>query len=113
MGWEPAQKASGREWLYPYLAFELNDPYAAVRFAAWKSLQTLPGFSGYAFDYTVDDAKQKDALDQAYRKWWFEVRDATGRYRPQTILDPTGMWRQDIFDRLLDQRSKRKMILAE
>ncbi len=34
-------------------------------------------------------------------------------YRAQTLLDPTGMFRQETFDRLLDQRSKRKMVLAE
>src|SRR5690606_16978310 len=38
MGWTPAQQASGRDWLYPYLIFELNDPYSAVRFISWKSL---------------------------------------------------------------------------
>ncbi len=113
MGWAPAQKTSGREWLYPYLIFALNDPYAAVRFAAWKSLQTLPGFTDHPFDYTLDDARQKEALDHAYRKWWFEVRDAAGHHRSQTLLQPDGMFRQDQFDRLLDQRSKRKMLLTE
>ena len=113
MGWAPAQQASGREWLYPYLIFELNDPYAAVRFGAWKSLQSLPGFAGYKFDYTMDDAQQKDALDTAYRKWWFELRQPEGSYRAQTLLDPTGMFRQEIFDRLLDSRDKRKIIIVE
>jgi hypothetical protein len=113
MGWAPAQQASGRDWFYPFLAFELNDPYAAIRLAASKSLQTLPGFSGYEFDYTIDDAKQKDALARAYQKWWFEVRKPDSRYPAQTILQPDGMFRQDIFDRLLDQRSKRKILLAE
>jgi hypothetical protein len=113
MGWEPAKKASGSEWFYPYLAFELNDPYAAVRFAAWKSLQSLPGFTDFKFDYSINDAAQKAALETAYRKWWFEVRKPSANYRAQTLLDPTGMFRQQIFDRLLDQRSKRKMVLAE
>ena len=54
MGWEPAQKISGRDWLYPYLIYSLLDPYAAVRFDAWKSLQTLPGFSDFKFTYTAD-----------------------------------------------------------
>lgn len=113
MGWAPAQKASGVEWFYPFLAFELNDPYAAVRFAAWKSLQTLPGFTDYKFDYTISDAQQKDALEAAYKKWWFEARAPGAHYRAQTLLDSTGMFRQELFDRLLDQRSKRKMLLAE
>ena len=113
MGWAPAQKASGVEWFYPYLIFSLNDPYAAVRFAAWKSLQTLPGFSGHAFDYTVNDARQKEAVDLGYRKWWFEVRSTQVSYRPQTLLGGDGMFRQDIFDRMLDQRDQRRMLLAE
>jgi hypothetical protein len=113
MGWAPAQTASGREWLYPFLIFELNDDYAAVRFAAWKSLQTLPGFEGHAFDYTASDAKQKETVDFSYKKWWFEVRDKNARYRAQTLLNPDGMFRQELLDRMLDQRSRRKMILAE
>lgn len=113
MGWAPAQKASGREWLYPYLIFQLNDPYAAVRFGAVKSLQTLPGFEALVFDYTVDDAAQKAALDEHYRNWWFKVRNQAGGYRAQTVLEPTGMWRQAVFEKLLDQRSLKKMTLAE
>jgi len=113
MGWGPAQKASDSRWFYPFLIFSLNDPYAAVRFAAWKSLQSLPGFSGHAFDYTRDDAYQKESVDLAYQKWWFGVRNATGGYRPETLLRGDGMFRQELLDRMIDQRSKRKMILAE
>ena len=113
MGWAPAQHASGRDWLYPYLIFELNDPYAAVRFGAWKALQTLPGFSGYAYDYTADDAQQKQALALAYQKWWQEVRNPGSTYRAQTLLLPTGLFQPDNFERLLDQRSSRKVFLVE
>ncbi len=113
MGWAPAQKAAGQEWLYPYLIFTLNDPYAAVRFAAWKSLQTLPKFEGYEFDYSMDDAKQKEALVEAYQKWWFQVRDQRGVYRPETILEPSGQFQQAIFDRMLTNRDQREMILSE
>jgi hypothetical protein len=113
MGWAPAQQAAGREWLYPYLIFELNDPYSAVRFGAWKSLQTLPGFEGYKFDYTSSDTEQKDALTLAYRKWWYEVRKDTGNYRAQTILEPNGIFRQEVFDRMLDQRDKKKVTVVE
>ncbi len=113
MGWAPAQKASGSAWLYPFLIFELNDPYAAVRFGAWKSLQTLPGFTGYEFDYRVDDTKQKESLALAYQKWWQEVRRPDDSFRAQTVLNPDGLFRQDVFERLLDQRSNRKIYLAE
>ena len=113
MGWAPAQKASGRDWLYPFLAFELNDPYAAVRFAAWKSLQSLPGFSGYDFDYNAGDRAQKEAVALTYRKWWFEQRNQSGGYRPETMLEPDGSFRQDLLDRMIQERDHRKVYLAE
>ena len=113
MGWEPAQTVSGREWLYPHLIFSLNDPYAAVRFAADKSLQTLPGFAGHDYDYTADDAKQKAAVSRAYQRWWFELRDKRGPYRPQTLLQPDGQFWQTPFERLIEERSTRKMMLVE
>lgn len=113
MGWAPAQQASGRDWLYPFIIFQLNDPYAAVRYGAWKSLQSLPGFSDFTFDYVASDAAQKEAVTQAYRKWWFEVRNTSSVFPPQTILDSTGMFRQSIFDRLLNQRDLRPVQIAE
>ena len=33
-GWPPAQRASGTNWMAPYLALLLNDPYDAVRYIA-------------------------------------------------------------------------------
>lgn len=113
MGWAPAQKASGTEWMYPYLIMELNDPYAVVRFAAGKALQTLPRFENLAYDYAADDEQQKAAADQAYQKWWNEVRDPARNHRAQTILEPSGEFRQDVFDRMLRLRSQRQMLLAE
>jgi hypothetical protein len=55
MGWESAQTVAGRDWLYPYLIYSMTDPYAAIRFDAWKSLQTLPGFSGFSFSFAAGD----------------------------------------------------------
>jgi len=109
MGWEPVQKAAGREWFYPYLIFELNDPYSAVRYGAWKSLRTLPGFTDYKFDYTADDAQQKEAVATQYRKWWFETRQANGGYRAQTILEPSGIFHQETFD----HRDNKKITVVE
>ena len=113
MGWAPAQQAAGRDWLYPYLIFTLNDPYAAVRFGAWKSLQSLPGFTGFTFDYTGDEAARKTALTAAYQQWRRAVRPPAGIFRAETILTPDGSFRQEVFERLLSQRDHRKVFLAE
>ena len=87
MGWESAQQTSGRDWLYPYLIYSLNDPYAAVRFDAWKSLQTLPGFSDFSFTYTAADDYLREMSAGAYEKWLREIRERNVTYRPETALD--------------------------
>ena len=113
MGWEPAQRASDPRWLYPFLIFELNDPYPAVRFVAWKSLQSLPGFAGYKYDYTVNDDLQKEASARAYQKWWKEQRDPRFNYQWKTLLQPNGTFRQSEYERLLGERDNRKVNLLE
>ena len=113
MGWEPAQKAAGRDWLYPYLIYGLVDPYAAVRFDAWKSLQTLPGFAQFSFSYTAADRPLSEAAAQAYEKWLREVRDANSVYRPETALDSDGHFQQDILQRLRSERDDKPIVLAE
>jgi formate-dependent nitrite reductase cytochrome c552 subunit len=113
MGWENAQKTAGRDWLYPYLIYSLSDPYAAVRFDAWKSLQTLPGFSGFAFDYTAADQLLAEAAKQAYKKWLGEIRDPNVPYPPQTVIETDGRFQEDAFQALRSERDERPIILAE
>jgi hypothetical protein len=113
MGWESAQKIASRGWLYPYLIYSMTDPYAAVRFDAWKSLQTLPGFSGFSFTYTAADHSLSEAAAHAYDKWLREIRDANAVYRPGTAIDPDGRFQQDIFERLRNERDDKPIILAE
>jgi hypothetical protein len=113
MGWESAQKIADRDWLYPYLIYAMNDPYAAVRFDAWKSLQTLPGFSGFPFAYTAPDHLLNEAVARAYEKWLHHVRDVNAVYRPETAIESDGRFRQDIFQRLRTERDDKPIFLAE
>ncbi len=113
MGWEPAQKISGRDWLYPFLSYTLLDPYAAVRFDAWKSLQTLPGFEDFKFTYTADAEALGQAVKQSYQKWWNEVRPGDPNFDPKTALDPGGRFQEDVFSRLRRERDNKPIVLAE
>ncbi len=113
MGWEPAQKASGRDWLYPYLTYSMLDPYAAVRFDAWKSLQTLPGFSDFKFTYTDEGDLLSAAVKGGYEKWWNGHRPTNPNFDPKTALDPEGQFNQEIFDRLQRERDNTPIVLAE
>ena len=113
MGWESAQKIAGRDWLYPYLIYSMTDPYPAVRFDAWKSLQTLPGFSGFPFIYSATDRPLSEAATHAYEKWLRQLRHANTVYRPETAIDSDGHFRQDVFQRLRSERDDKPIILAE
>jgi Doubled CXXCH motif (Paired_CXXCH_1)/Cytochrome c554 and c-prime len=113
MGWPPAQQASGRHWLYPYLIYTLNDPYAAVRFDAWKSLQTLPGFSDFSFNYTADALSIREASARAYTKWVRELRGPNPVFEPQTVLESRGAFQDDVMRRLEGARDNRRIFLAE
>src|SRR5262249_27173950 len=51
MGWAPAREASGSTWMAPFLAQLLDDPYAAVRYNAGRSLRRMSGLADLAYDY--------------------------------------------------------------
>src|SRR5437763_928075 len=113
MGWESAQKTAGRDWVYPDLIYGMTDSYAAVRFDAWKSLQTLPGFSDFSFTYTAADDSLREAATRAYEKWLRQVRDVNAVYRPETAIDADGRFQQDVFQRLRSARDEKPIFLAE
>jgi hypothetical protein len=113
MGWSPAQEVSGRDWLYPYLIYTLTDRYAAVRFDAWKSLQTLPGFSNFAFTYTEDESSLTRAAARALDHWSREVRPQNAVFPPESALDVQGRPDRDVFSRLRDARDEKPIVLAE
>ena len=76
LGWEPARAASGSDWMAPYLAQLLEDPYDAVRFIAYRSLRRLPGFSDFRYDY-VDSPRQRAQARLKALEIWRPCRPAT------------------------------------
>jgi predicted CXXCH cytochrome family protein len=64
-----ARLASRDDWQAAFLAELLDDPYAAVRKIAADSLSSLPGFSGFAADFTADPDQRKRARDRALATW--------------------------------------------
>ncbi len=113
MGWEPAQRAAGRDWFYPFAIYGLSDPYAAVRFVSWKSLQSLPGFADFPFTYTADEAIRNESVAAAYQKWWQEVRTIDSVFKPETTLDSLGHYQPELFRRLRSERNQTPVLLAE
>ena len=113
MGWEPAQKISGRDWLYPYLIYSMTDSYAAIRFDAWKSLQTLPGFNDFPFTYTANERALNESASDAYAKWLQRVRDLSPPFPSESVLENDGRFRTDVFQKLRSERDEKPIVLAE
>jgi predicted CXXCH cytochrome family protein len=112
MGWGPAHEASGREWLAPYLGQLLDDPYAAVRFVAYRSLRRLPGYAGFAYDF-VGPAAKRSGTPQRVIDAWAGARSTAHRNGARVLLDPPKRLRWDVIERLKKQRDDRPIQINE
>lgn len=117
MGWDAAKQASGTEWITPYLAELLTDPYDAVRFVAWESIKK----SMTEFETLSQDAMSYDFLQpepdriefaQRIRTLW-DARAADRTAMEGVLVGVDGLLQQDAFDRLLQQRDQRPVSLLE
>ncbi len=111
MGWEPARTASGRDWLAPFLGQALDDSYSAVRYIAHRSLKSLPGFEGFAFDYVGLPARRAEAARDALERWAAGTNRA--RAGEALLIGGDGRLNRVEFDRMLRERNQRSMDLQE
>ena len=113
MAWKPAQAISGTDWMLPHLAQLLDDPYDAVRFIAGRTLQTLPEFGTFDYDFVAPP----DARREAQRR----VMSGFSRIRPRLprpgdprlLLTPDADINVEATLALLKQRNNRNMLLRE
>jgi len=112
MGWPPAQQASGTSWMAPSLSVLMNDPYEAIRFIAHRSLGTLPGFAGFAFDFTGPTKVRSAGVMKVMDIWRRSGSLAEARQAPALLLDADGSMKADVL-RLLRQRDQRRIDLRE
>jgi hypothetical protein len=110
-GWSEAQQASGTDWLAPYLARLLDDPYYVVRFNAARSLKSLPGgadgLEGY--DFLADAAAARRTGEAVHARWTAAYQGAP---RAAVLLGEQGLV-TDAFRRLHARRDDRRVYLAE
>ena len=106
MGWKPAQEISGPEWFAPYLAQLLDDPYASVRFIAYRSLRSLPGFEDFEYDY-VGTAEERNAAAHRAVRIWRDGEPPAPKAPDAVLVHPNGVLGWDEFSRLLARRDDR------
>lgn len=116
MGWEAAREASGSDWMSPYLAFLMTDPYDAVRFIAYRSLRMDPAFADFDYDFLAPVPERRAAANRVLRAWRtnrINLSEHSGGARPmsQLLIDDHRLL--PAFKRLVSQRDHRRVSLAE
>ncbi|HEV3057331.1 MAG TPA: cytochrome c3 family protein [Vicinamibacterales bacterium] len=104
-----ASGASGAESMAPFLAVLLDDPYDAVRFVAYRSLRTLPGFERFDYDYLASAGERRRARLRATDAW----RRTHHGHDAAVLIDAQGGLRRDEVDRLLRNRNNRFVFMRE
>ena len=84
VGWKPAQQVSGDDWLAPFQAQLLTDPYGVVRYVAHKNLQNLPGFDSFEYDFLANETELAASRSKAVALW-NDMRSGGAQNAP---LDP-------------------------
>ena len=114
MGWEEARAASGSDWMIPYLAELMKDPYDAVRFVANESLKAhiRDGYQAeLEYDFLGPQA-DRDAVAERLRQEWV-MRPSAKRDKPAVLFDENGKIQPREFQRLLNSRDYRPVSLME
>lgn len=114
MGWPAAQQAAGDDWLAPYLAQLLVDPYPTVRYIAARSLRGLPDYESLAYDHVGTLKHRLEWLEQVTNAWTARQRDKPpAPERPALLIDSAGRINQQRFLELLRERDDRRLDLKE
>jgi hypothetical protein len=111
--WDAARATAGTEWLSPYLAQLLADPYHAVRYLANRALRRQPGFSGFEYDYAAPAPELAAATARALDLWTRTTPPERRPKRDELLIDSAGRLDVERLTRLLGQRDDKRVVLAE
>jgi hypothetical protein len=113
MGWKPAQEASGRQWLPPYLSGLMSDSYAVTRQVAYRSLRTLPDYADFKFDFVSTKSTQQVKADEVLQRWLRGASKNLVRNRPHLLLSADGKLNIAEHTRLLKARDNTPVSIIE
>jgi len=111
MGWEPAQRASGTDWIAPLDARLLVDPYGVIRYVAARSLRSLPGYEGFEYDFLDASPKRAEQMEAATRHWMNASR--TSSAKSTVLMQPDGKLDLDRLRELERTRDNRPVTIKE
>ncbi|REK27737.1 MAG: C cytochrome precursor [Planctomycetota bacterium] len=113
MGWQPAQKISGTEWMTPFLAQLLDDPYDSTRFIVERTLRRLPDSAGEGVDFMAPRPVRQHQAGRLIDAWNRQYRDGVRHGEESLLIDARGQIDIQAAGRLLRHRDNRRMYLNE
>lgn len=113
LGWDAARPLSTPRWQAQLLTELLDDPYAAVRFVAQRSLRGLPGLTGLQYDFLSAPAERRAAQARARALSAQAPALLAGRPAPDLPLDGTGLIEAAYLTEWLAARDLRPVRIAE
>jgi hypothetical protein len=113
MAWAPAQRASGRDWMAPFLAELLDDPYEALRFIVDRSLRSMPGFADFEYGFTAPQAARAATIPRAMQTWRATGARVNRPNPSELLLNADGDVMMDVVNRLTQSRDNRVVYLRE
>jgi len=110
-GWDEARKASGTDWMAPFLAELLTDTYEVVRFNGFHSLKQLPDFANLEYDYVGSKEHRTRTKEQVLQTW----TKSSNKPPPSKALlvDEQRALLRKLFQEIRDQRLDPPMALIE
>jgi predicted CXXCH cytochrome family protein len=112
-GWKPAQDVSGADWLAPYLARLLDDPYGVIRYVAGHSLTTLPHFERFDYDFLGSETELARAADAATHRWRGQQNAPPSRTGREVLITKDGQVADPAVKWLIDRRDNRHISIQE
>ncbi|MCB1094843.1 MAG: ammonia-forming cytochrome c nitrite reductase subunit c552 [Verrucomicrobiae bacterium] len=112
-GWKPAQDASGSDWLAPFQAQLLDDPYGVVRYVAVENLKALSGFEDFDFDFIGPENERREKIGEAIAQWREQGRGGEGSGRSELLLNDDGTVDEARLRQLLSERDNRPVNIKE
>ena len=113
MGWQPAQQASGTDWMPVFLSALFDDPYDAVRFIAYRSMRSLPGMSGFRGNFVAAPAERRSDIQGVVDTWRRAQAGSRRRTDAALLLNSDGSIKLEVVNRLLQAQDRRPVRLNE
>ncbi|MGB0580805.1 MAG: hypothetical protein ACPGVU_13970, partial [Limisphaerales bacterium] len=112
LSWKPAHEAAGTDWIPPYLAVLIDDDYHAVRVIASRTLKQFPDYEQIAYDFLAPAQQRRGPALELIRTWQQKYQTQL-QANPQLMIAEQGKPEMQRFQKLLSERDRRPILLAE